>query len=261
MDCLNEVDIGDGWRLLKTDQLDSTNRQLAKLARQGSEEGTCLSTRHQTGGRGRLGRTWKDIPGTSILVSVLLRPHFGASDYFAVTCAFSVALQMILEETGISAKIKWPNDLLVGGEKIAGLLGEIGEAGSRRFLIAGLGLNLNQTVEELVELARPATSIRIALGRRVEETEEAELLLRLLRRFRDTYLELQLDFAHAYARLIEQYRMRCSTINQYVSVELNQDETIRGHVIDISNQGHLMVEAESEVRTITAGDVYHLYGY
>ncbi len=261
MDCLNEVTLDHGWTLLEYDQVDSTNRMLVELAKVGASEGTCLSTQHQTNGRGRLGRTWTDLPGSSILFSILVRPSFSIENYFAVPCALSVALVETLVDLGLNARIKWPNDLLIGSAKLAGMLSEIGDKPDDRFFVIGLGINVNQSEDELIELGRPATSIRANLGYWVGHDKAHDILLKLIARFQQFYLELQASIESSMALFLERYKSYCSTINQFVSVELNDNEAVRGIATDITGMGHLVVNTENGIRTFAAGEVYHLYGY
>ena len=259
METLERADLGSGWTLTHFDEVPSTNAELVRLAQGGAGEGTALSADHQSAGKGRLGRNWDDVSGSSILMSVLVRPKFSVNDYFAATCAMSVAAVESLQSMGVSASIKWPNDLLLGKEKISGILAEAGESPSERFVVVGVGMNVNQTREELAALGRPATSLRETTGRLFGPKERDALRLDLLRRFKEAYEPLQESFAPAFAALLGRYRAACATLEAFVRVELSDGEIISGQVLDISNQGHLLVELDSCIRSVSAGDVEHLY--
>ena len=259
METLARADLGGGWTLTHFDEVPSTNAELVRLAQTGAAEGTALSADHQSAGKGRLGRSWDDVSGSSILLSVLLRPNFSVNDYFAATCAMSLAAVESLQGLGISAAIKWPNDLLVGKEKISGILAEAGETRDGRYVVVGVGINVNQSHTDLAVLGRPATSLRAITGRPLAADERDALRVDLLGRFKRAYEPLQESFAPAFADLLGRYRAACATLEAFVRVELSDGEVISGQVLDISNQGHLLVELDSCIRSVSAGDVEHLY--
>ena len=259
MDYLSQVQLESGWQLQRYSTVDSTNLRLAQLARHGTQEGFCISTDHQSAGKGRLGRIWQDSPGKSLLLSILCRPQFKLEDFFAVTCALSVSAVEAIDALGVQGSIKWPNDVLVGMEKLAGILAESGEDSSGRYLVVGIGVNLNQNFEDLASLKRPAVSLGALLGREISASERESLELDLLNRFRTRYLSIQDNFSYHFAELLAAYRSRCSTLNSFVRVVLNDGESISGNVLDISNQGHLLVELDTCIRSISAGEVEHLY--
>ena len=258
MDYLTQVELAQGWRARRFSAITSTNTELVAAARQGEPEGLCFVTEHQNAGKGRLGRSWDDSKGRSVLVSVLCYPDFEVANFFAVTAAMSLAALNVLDRFEISPAIKWPNDIMFGDAKIAGILAETGESDLGRFAVVGIGLNVNQTQDELDALGRPATSLRIQLGREVSSEEKQSFELALIDDFQRLYLGLQDSFAANFARLLSQYRSRCSTLERVVEVKLNDGESVSGLVLDISNQGHLLLELDSCIRTISAGDVHHL---
>ena len=139
-------------------------------------EGAVAVAEHQTSGRGRLGRTWEDVAGGSLLCSVLLRPVGGALPQLSLVTALATA-EAIEEATGLATQVKWPNDVLLDGRKVSGILLEaIGGS-----VVAGIGINVNQTEEELPAGTRLAPgSLLAATGRRHDRAELlATLLLRL----------------------------------------------------------------------------------
>jgi BirA family transcriptional regulator, biotin operon repressor / biotin---[acetyl-CoA-carboxylase] ligase len=152
----------------------STQRELAA----GDAEGTVVATGHQTEGRGRLGRTWLDEPGTSLLFSLLLEPGVPARRFPELTV---LAAEAVSEAIGAGAKVKAPNDVLLGGRKVAGVLGEAGEGR----VVLGIGVNVNQRRGRLPSGTRlPATSLRIERGAPVDRAELlAAILAELERRY------------------------------------------------------------------------------
>jgi BirA family biotin operon repressor/biotin-[acetyl-CoA-carboxylase] ligase len=150
----------------------STQRLLAE----DDHEGATVVTDHQTEGRGRLGRTWEDVPGRALLLSVLLRPEAPVPLWPELSLVAGEAVAAALRfETGIDASLRHPNDVVVAGRKLVGVLAE---ASSGR-VVLGIGVNVNQTVDELPsDTAKPPTSLRLELGR---EVERAPLLAAILR--------------------------------------------------------------------------------
>lgn len=146
-----------------------------RLLGEDDPEGTTVVTDHQTGGRGRLGRVWEDTPGRSILLSVLLRPRppMPLWPELSLVAAEGVA-RALRSETGVDATLRHPNDVVVAGRKLAGVLPEA----SPGRVVLGIGVNVNQVGEELpAETVKPPTSLRVELGR---EVERAPLLAAIL---------------------------------------------------------------------------------
>jgi len=153
-----------------------------RLADADAPEGSVFATDHQTDGRGRMGRRWDDAPGTSLLVSVVLRPDVEPARLpdLSVVAARACA-EAIAAETGLDAHVKFPNDVLLAGRKVAGILGEASDGR----VVLGIGVNVTQTAGELPADARlPPTSLLLETGRRVER---AALLATLLERLGDGY--------------------------------------------------------------------------
>ncbi len=144
-------------------------------------EGAVAVSEHQTAGRGRVGRRWEDAPGTALLLSVLLRPPDTAgAPQLSLVCALAVA-ESVEATTGLEARVRWPNDVLVGGRKVAGILLE----GHEDAVVCGIGVNVSQTEAALPRDARtPAASLRTLTGR---EQDRAALLVLLLERLESRY--------------------------------------------------------------------------
>jgi BirA family biotin operon repressor/biotin-[acetyl-CoA-carboxylase] ligase len=188
---------------------------------------------HQVAGRGRRGRPWDAPPGSSLLMSVLLRP---ATAPQLVPAALAVAAAEACEEVaGVRPGLKWPNDLVVGDRKLAGVLAEVlGDA-----VVAGIGINVAWAPEGAAALAAVA-------GR---DVDRGALLSALLERL-----------GHWYSRgpeVASAYRRRCTTLGRPVRVELD-DEVFTGTAADVSDEGHLLVDVGTCLRTVAAGDVVHL---
>ena len=152
------------------DSTDSTQRDVQRLAAAGAPEGTVVTARHQRAGRGRRGHEWWDAPGQSLLASVLLRPPAPPAAVPQLSLVAGLAVAEALESLGVTARIRWPNDLLVDDRKVCGILAEASSEVSRdgvgrlHHVILGIGINLDQT-EFPAPLAGRATSLRLVTGR------------------------------------------------------------------------------------------------
>jgi len=152
------------------DEVDSTNNLAKQLAFEGCNEGTVVIAKTQTAGKGRLGRTWDSKNEHGIWMSVVLRPTGSLKSIQVITTAAAVAVSSAIKEiTGIDAGIKWPNDLLVGGKKICGILTEaVSTASEFQFVILGIGINVNQDLQDFpADLRYTATSLKILSNRKV----------------------------------------------------------------------------------------------
>ena len=161
----------------------STQRLLGEDA----PEGATVVTDHQSEGRGRLGRAWVDVPGRSILISVLLRPPAPMPLWPQLSLVAGEAVaQALRAETGLGASLRHPNDVVVAGRKLVGVLAE---AGPGR-VVLGIGVNVNQTVDELPEdTVKPPTSVRIEAGHEIERATLLAAILRELERAYDAWAE------------------------------------------------------------------------
>lgn len=238
----------------------STNHDLLEAARAGAPEGAVLVADHQDAGRGRLGRSWEAPDGSSLLVSVLVRPELPPDEVWLTATALGVAAaEAVAEVTGIEAGLKWPNDLVVDRDgatrKLGGILAESVLAGDRvEAVVVGIGLNCNWPADLPPELAEIAVSANHLTG---AEVSRQDLLEALLRHF-DTWYG-RLERGPARETLLHHYRDRSATVGRRVRVE-TAGETIEGTAVEISHGGHLRVEVDGEAEPleITAGDVVHL---
>ncbi len=230
---------GDVRRLAETD---STNRYALDLARTGAPDGVVVVADHQRAGRGRLGRTWSAPTGASLLVSVLLRPDLSSDDRHLAVVAAAVAMaDAVFETTGVVADLKWPNDLLVGDRKLAGILAEAaGDA-----IVVGIGVNLDWP-EIPAELDGIATACNLEGGR---ATSRDELLAAFLAR----YTRRLGDLAGTRAA----YEARLATVGRTVRVERPGAELV-GTATGIDRSGRLLVDAGGTLHAVAAGDVVHL---
>lgn len=228
---------------------DSTNLQLRKKAEAGAEEGTVLVADQQLAGKGRLGRPWASPAGVNLYCSLLLRPHIPVQQAPQFTFLSAVAVVDALESVcSITAEVKWPNDILVGGAKIAGLLNEMSaETEQINYVVLGIGVNLNMTTDQFPkELNYPATSVLLETGRQVTRRY---FLRELLGRLDFYYCEF-LD--QGFAPIRQRWEQLCPIINHRVRVN---DELI-GTVVGLEADGALRLQLDSgQVERVVAGDV------
>ena len=236
-------------------RITSTQHAIKNLARQDAPEGIVAVTDEQTEGRGRRGRSWHAPVSKNLLFSVLIRPELRPGDVQLLNLAAGLAVRSVLSGVyGLDAKLKWPNDILVNGRKICGILSEAaGEPDRIYYAVTGIGLNVNTTEGELEEEYRNiATSIMIEKG---EAVPRPLLLARILKAL--SSLIIGLKRPEGKAKLLSVYRNECDTIGREVSV-LQDDEKFRGTAVGITEQGALVVKAGNEEKIFAAADVHHL---
>jgi BirA family biotin operon repressor/biotin-[acetyl-CoA-carboxylase] ligase len=255
-----EGDGGLSFHIRRFASIDSTNRYLLDEARSGAPEGVVAVADHQDAGRGRLGRAWSAPAGSSLLVSVLLRPALGPDRLMLVTMAAGLALAEAVEQVaGFPVSIKWPNDLMVdhaeaGDRKLAGLLAEADlTAGDRGIaVVVGAGCNVQWDAFP-PELATSATACNLEAGRPVDR----DALL-------DAYLARLAARYSALDGVVTEYRARLGTVGRRVRVELASPDpdggrSVIGRATGVDDSGRLIVEPDGGGRLeLAAGDVVHL---
>jgi len=219
-----------GRHVICFDQVDSTNDVAADSARQDGADGLVVLAEHQRRGRGRRGRQWLDQPGADILLSVLLvdaaRPE-EAPGHEALTIAAGLAVAEGVEAAcGLTAQLEWPNDVLLDGEKLAGVLVELRRQSGRRFFVVGAGVNVNAAPPG-VQIGSAATCLADHLGHPVERIELVRAVLRRLDRWVGRISTGKLE------RLHSAWLSRCGMINQRIAV-LCRGRRHVGRVLDVS---------------------------
>lgn len=238
----------------------STNADLLALAAQDPGlDGVVLVADHQTAGRGRLGRTWEAPPGAGLLCSTLVRPDLPVGRLQLVTVSVALAASDACQAVaGVQPLLKWPNDLLVvdddgGSRKLAGILAEsVVRDGRIDALVVGMGLNANWPRDLPVELAAIATSLNHHAG---HDIEREELLVAHLKGLDALLGQLATDEGRR--SILARYRELSATIGARVRVEMST-ETLTGIAVDVSDEGHLMLDVDGTVVDVAAGDVVHL---
>jgi BirA family biotin operon repressor/biotin-[acetyl-CoA-carboxylase] ligase len=245
--------------------VDSTNRYLLDAARAGRPEGAVVVAEVQTAGRGRLGRRWVAPRGSSLLCSMLFRPRLPPERLHLLTGLVALAAcDACKEVASVETSLKWPNDLLAAGRKVAGILAESLPSEGQAVVI-GIGMNVNWPAgwppldepsadPEISMIASSAT----ALNRVGAPAVDREALLGVfLRQVRMRYLRLGEETG--WHRQMREYCSRSSTIGSLVRVDL-AGESFSGRATGVTDEGHLLVEVGRCLRTVSAGDVVHLRG-
>ncbi len=234
------------------EQTTSTNDVVEKLARDGVKEGIVVFAESQTKGRGRLGRVWSSPTRKGLWFSVLLRPHMRPQETTQLTVAAATALwRAIHQETGLPPEIKWPNDILIRGKKVVGILTELSAEVDRvKHVTLGVGVDVNLTATEFPpDLRKTATSLRIEAGQPIGRAELAITILR----------ELDRDYARinsgTFAEVADEWEARCSTIGKSVAIQIG-DRRVRGRAESLDADGALLVRTEhGHLERIIGGDV------
>ncbi len=230
----------------------STNDAVMAAGRTGAAEGLAVLADRQTAGRGRLGRRWASPAGVGLYTSILLRPALPASDAPLVTLAAALAVaEAIQEASGLIAQLKWPNDVLVDGRKVAGILTEMASVEAWvSHIVVGIGINVNHGPADLPEEVREvATSIRVAAGRSIPRGDLAAAVYNGLDRWYQVFCE------HRSEAILERARQISATLGRPVEV-VAAEERWEGLAVDLDADGALLVqEATGAFRRVLASDV------
>lgn len=235
-----------GCDIVYFEETDSTNKQARMLAREGAKHGTLVIADTQSAGRGRRGRGWISPAGEGVFMSLIVRPEMPPSEVAKMSLTLALAVARAIErETGLDARIKWPNDIVIGGRKVCGLLLEMDATAEKvNSIVAGVGINVHQSVFD-EEIAHTASSLDLLCGRRVSRSA-------IVRAFLE---EFERAAAFADEEMMQAYRGRSATIGQRVQV-IGLSGTYTGTAQGITESGTLLVEADDgEVREVLAADV------
>ena len=242
------------------EETDSTNTRLKALARQGAPHGTVLMADRQTGGHGRLGRSFHSPGGMGIYMSILLRPQCRPGDLMHLTCATAVAMCDAVENScGFRPGIKWTNDLVFGKQKLGGILTELGldPRGTVDYAIIGIGINCCQMPGDFPEDIRGiAGSLAMVTGREIDRSAVAAAMLEALYDMSEALLTEKED-------ILRRYRESCITIGKEISL-VRGDEIRHGTAIDVDSDGALVtLFPDGTVEAVNSGEVSvrGMYGY
>jgi len=232
------------------ESIDSTNEALKQIGDKADEIVIC-TCEDQPKGKGRRGREWLSNKHNGIYTSFLLKPHIAISDAFKITCIAAIALVRTIEDfTGLNAKIKWPNDILISNKKISGTLTELSaDFDGVNFIICGIGININQSKESFTgKIKDIATSLRIEYGKKIDRLE-------LFSKIIDEFIGLYNVFKdEGLTNLIEEYK-RYNLVIGKEAIIINGNIKSKGIVDDIDDSGAVILNMEGDKVRFVAGEV------
>lgn len=244
-----------GARIECLDTIDSTNSRVRALGLEGAADGTVVTAEEQTAGRGRLGRSWVSPRGRNLYLSVLLRSRLDVSLLSQLSLTAGLAACEAVGEW-CAATLKWPNDVLIGGRKGVGILAELEAGEADRFVVLGIGVNVNMSRAELPpELADKATSLAIECGREIDRAQVAGRLL--------THLERRYDQLHrvGFADIAAAWNRLSAMVGRQIRVD-EPGGIVAGEVLGLAPDGALCLKREDgREHRVIAGDVTVVGGY
>ena len=238
--------------------IDSTNAQAKRLAEEGYGNGTLIVADHQNAGRGRRGRSWESPAGTSISMTVLLKPDIEPNNASMITLVAALAVaKAITRLTGADAGIKWPNDIVMNGKKVCGILTEMSvQFDHVNYIVVGIGINVSTECfpEEIQDIA---TSLRLETGKLISRAELIEAVWEYFEEDYERYLQTQ-DLRN----LVKDYNARLVNMHQRVKV-LDLKEPYEGNARGITPKGELIVDTWDSRKRVSSGEVSvrGIYGY
>lgn len=243
-----------GHKVICLDEVGSTNDYAKTIAANGVEDGTLVIAEKQNSGRGRLGRSWCSAEGKGIWMSIIVKPNIEPQKAQIITLAAAVAVvQALRPMLGDRVKVKWPNDVLVDGKKLCGILTEMNcELENINFLIAGIGINVNHSISDFPEeLKNSATSISIELGEK-QNIERIPIIADILNGFEELYL---LILEGKTDKVIYNWRCMSATLGKMIKFKYMNEE-LSGIAEDITDEGVLLVRDSSDkIHKIFYGEI------
>lgn len=238
-----------GRNIVVLEETDSTNEEAKRQGAAGAPDGTLCLAERQTGGKGRLGRSWSSPPGAGVWMSLLLRPQLAPQEATLLTLIAGLSVcRAIRRLTGCGAMIKWPNDIVIGRKKVCGILTELAaDMEQIHYVVVGIGVNANLSEFE-GELKKKATSLLLETG---EKIDRAALIRAVLEEFEACYDRFVTDLT---ADFITPYEKLCVSLNRQVSV-IRGGREITGQSIGLSKEGKLLIQTDGGIVEIGSGEV------
>ncbi len=234
--------------IYKFESIDSTNKYGKELCKDNVENGTIILAESQTNGRGRLGNSWDSQKGKGLYYSIILHVKSSPNPHL-ITLFMSLALTDLLKDYSINAKIKWPNDILIDGKKVCGILSELIIKPHGRFIIVGIGVNLYQNLSDFrEELKHKATSITLNTGSTIIKNFFINSLNTYIYEYYNHFLRG--DFKE----FLLKYKDRSSLLNKEICVRVH-DNMINGIVKGFSDNGNILIETKDRVLSLNGGEV------
>ncbi|MBA4418255.1 MAG: biotin--[acetyl-CoA-carboxylase] ligase [Syntrophus sp. (in: bacteria)] len=239
-----------GRKVIYKENVDSTNLLAFRLALGGEPEGTCVVAESQNVGKGRLGRVWFSPERKNLYLSVILRPHIHPSRVYPITFLSSLAIYDTIKALGMEPTLKWPNDVLIQGRKVSGTLLELStEAEMIRFVIVGIGLNINMTEEEMGdEIQRKATSLLMETKKIYERASVCGRLLTNLEKYYTIFTE------KSELEICSIWEKRAAIKGKYLEI-VQMGTHYKGICEGIGTDGAILLNENGTTKKIIAGDV------
>lgn len=259
-DLLSELEVRNGLEtkfigneILHFDTIASTNDSAKEFALQGANEGLVITAEEQLKGRGRRGRTWESPKGTGIWMTILLRPYLSPNQGTKFTLLSAVAVAKAINEvTGLKAKIKWPNDIIIMNKKVCGILTEMNaEMDFINYIIIGIGINVNAKQDDFpIEVQQRAISLAQVIG---EKVSRQDLVRKILQNIEKRYIDFIRN--EDFGNILQEWKELSCNLDKKVRATLNGEEII-GTAVDINKDGALILRTEKEeIIEINYGDV------
>jgi len=238
-----------GKKIIILDTVTSTMDEAFGLGMENCPEGTVVCAEAQSKGRGRLGRVWSSPRARGLYFSFVLRPHLPLNQLAQLTLMSAVALAEAIEEISeLKPLIKWPNDILLGNNKLAGILTELrAESDQVKFVVVGIGLNVNTPSHQLTS---GASSLKVAAGKSFNRVQVFQAVLRSLEKW---YLKL---LHHEFAQVMDEWKKRSATLKKRIRIS-DPSGIIEGEAVDLDEDGALLIRKDNGIIVKkTAGDVF-----
>ena len=239
-----------GRKVVYKESVDSTNLFAFRLALAGEAEGTAVIAESQTMGKGRLGRVWFSPTGRNLCLSVILRPRVHPSRIYPITFLSSLAVYDTVRSLGAEPTLKWPNDVLIEGKKVCGTLLELStEAEMVKFVVVGIGLNINMKRAEMAdEIRHKATSLSLATKKIYERSAVCGMLLSNLERYYDVFR------VRGESEICRLWEERAAIRGKFLEI-VQMGESHRGVCEGVDKDGAMLLDEGGTVTKIIAGDV------
>jgi len=240
-----------GNEVLAYKSVQSTNTIAQVLAASGAKDGTLIISEHQKKGRGRLGRKWYSVEHLGLYCSIILKPKINPSMAPGISLIAALAMvETVKLYTDYDVAIKWPNDVLINGRKVCGILTEMhGEFGRTHFVVVGIGVNINHRRKDIPDdIKKSASSIRQAYGKKIKRVK---FLQEFLIKFENEYNLFKKDGLNKSRKRIVKYS---TLIGQKIILKIGS-KSISGNVLDIDSEGRLVVDTGDKITTFSAGEV------
>lgn len=236
------------------DELDSTNTYLKDLLvkKTNTRDWTVIAAKNQTSGRGRKQRIWVSSHGKSLTFSVLIKTEVAIEELSSITLAAGVAVAEYLRDKGIAAQLKWPNDVMVNGKKICGILTELAlvENCNSNYIILGIGLNVNMDLSEASAIDKPATSMGIVLG----EAFSLDILLKELLSKLQWYIDTWQN--GGFAEIKKEWQLNCTHAGKELVITNVKGEVFTAIFDSLGANGELVVRREDgSLETLIEADI------